>query len=145
MSYNSDISKFVEDAKTSELVENDDSIRNANGHWYGEFFLPATTKIALGKNVTAKDILSGKNKLLSSGYIVVAFDTIISKSEGQDYLSYSKPYQNTRWEKEGASYPYEINLPNGNVAKINLTEGVPMAIYEVSLRANDDFETEGTH
>lgn len=143
--YKSDTSKFVEEAKTSELVENEDSIRNATGHWYGEFFLPASTKIALGKDVTAKDVLSGKNKLLSSGYIVVTFDTIISKSEGQDYLSYNKPYDNTRWEKEGASYPYEINLPNGNVAKINISEGAPMAIYEVSLRANDDFESEGTH
>ena len=143
--YKTDTTKFVEEAKASERVDNEDSIRNATGHWYGEFYLPASTKVVLGSDVTANDLLSGKNKAVDMGYIIVTFDTIITRATGVDYLSYSKPSENMRWEKEGASYPYEVKLPNGNVATINMQEGATMAIYEASLRANDDYEAEGTH
>lgn len=140
--YANNINKFIEEAKKSENVEDEDTIRNATGHWYGEFYLPSTTKIAFGKETNSNDVVSNHELLLKDGYIIVVFDKIETS-----YLSYSKPDAKTRWEKEGATYaPYEIKLPNGNVAQIeSLNEGVAMAIYEVAIRANDDYGTEGTH
>ena len=40
----------------------------------------------------------------------------------------------------------ENKILNGKTAVISdIEEGAAMAIYEVGLRANDDYETEGTH
>lgn len=145
--YKGNITKFIEDAKLSEIVENEDTIRNSAGHYYGEFYLPASTKVALGSNVTRNDVIDNEKLLLTDGYIVVTFDEIITKSNSEEYLTYDNPVSDSRWKKEGTSYePYEINLPNGNKAKIDeMVKGTAMAIYEVSLRANDDYEVEGTH
>ena len=41
-------------------IDKEDDIRNANGHWYGEFYLPSSTKVALGANVTSQDILKNQ-------------------------------------------------------------------------------------
>ena len=145
--YKGNTTTFMVDAKKSELVESEKDVRNSSGHWYGEFYLPASTRVLLGKNKDKNDVLKNENNLLKDGYIIVTFDTIITNSEGTNYLSYSKPNEESRWEKEGTEYnSYTINLPNGNKATIpNIKEGAAMAIYEVSLRANDDYETEGTH
>lgn len=145
--YKNNTTKFVEEALESEMIEKEDDIRNANGHWYGEFYLPASTTVALGSNVTRENILRNQNMELKDGYIVVIFKTIETKSDEERYLSYAKPNEKTRFEKEGANYsPYEITLPNGIIAEIpSLEEGIAMAIYEVGIRANDDYETEGTH
>ena len=72
---------------------------------------------------------------------------IKTQSSDTDYLSYARPTEESRFEKEGATYtPYEINLPNGAVAQIpSFEEGIAMAIYEAGIRANDDYEVEGTH
>jgi hypothetical protein len=145
--YGINTSKFISDAEKSESVENENDIRNANGHWYGEYYLPATTKVALGMTTEREDVLKNKNKIIEEGNIVVVFKEIITNDEGKDYLTYTAPLNNTRWEKEGATYePYTINLQNGNTATLNdLKEGVAMAIYDVALSANDDYDTEGTH
>lgn len=145
--YGTNTSKFVSDAKKSSLVEDENDIRNANGHWYGEYYLPASTKITLGENTEAKDILDNKIQVIEEGYLIVVFKEIKTIADGADYLTYTAPLDNTRWEKEGATYePYIINLPNGNVATISdLNDGVAMAIYDLSLSANDDYGTEGTH
>ena len=145
--YKGNTTAFMTDAKKSESVEGEKDIRNSSGHWYGEFYLPASTKVLLGKDKTKNDVLKNENNLLKDGYIIVTFDTIITNSEGTNYLSYSKPNGETRWEKEGTTYhDYTINLPNGKTATISgIEEGAAMAIYEVGLRANDDYETEGTH
>jgi hypothetical protein len=132
----------------SETINKEDDIRQANGHWYGEFYLPSSTIVVLGENVTSQDILRNQNMELKDGYIVVVFKTIKTKtSDTIDYLSYAKPDEKTRFEKEGATYtPYKIILPNGVEAEIPLNEeGIAMAIYEAGIRANDDYETEGTH
>lgn len=145
--YKGNTTSFISDAIKSEIVESEKDIRNSSGHWYGEFYLPASTKVVLSKNSTKADILKNENNLLDDGYIIVTFDTIITNSEGESYLSYSKPSEESRWEKEGTSYnEYKINLPNGNIAIIpDIEEGAAMAIYEISLRANDDYEVEGSH
>ena len=93
-------------------------------------------------------ILKNQGIELKDGYIVVVFKTIKTETMGEsDYLSYAKPNEKTRFEKEGAEYmPYTITLPNGVIAEIPLgEEGIAMAIYEAGIRANDDYETEGTH
>ncbi len=146
--YKNNTTKFVEDALSSKEIDKEDDIRNANGHWYGEFYLPSSTKVALDANVTSQYILKNQGIELKDGYIVVVFKTIKTETMGEsDYLSYAKPNEKTRFEKEGAEYmPYTITLPNGVIAEIPLgEEGIAMAIYEAGIRANDDYETEGTH
>ena len=145
--YKGNTIKFIEEAKESEIVEDENTIRNSAGHWYGEFYIPASTKVVIGKDTTSEEVMRGTKKVETDGYIIVTFDTIITKSEGEEYLSYSMPTEKSRWEKEGATYnTYEINLPNGNKATfLNMTEGAAMAIYEAGVRANDDYEVEGTH
>lgn len=145
--YKGNTNKFVEEAMLSASVESEDSIRNANGHWYGEFYLPSSTKVALGATLESDEIVNEQSKILKDGYILVVFKTIETKEQNESYLSYSKPDEDSRWKKEGATYlPYEVKLPNGNIAKLSdVEEGVGMAIYEIGISANDDFESEGTH
>ncbi len=145
--YGSNTNKFISDAKKSKNVKDENSIRNCNGHWYGEYYLPSTTKVTLGKDITNQDILKDENKILEEGYLIVVFKKIITLDDGLDYLSYSNPADDMRWEKEGAEYNfYEINLPNGNVITIeDMDSGIAMAIYDIGLRANDDYNSEGTH
>ncbi len=145
--YGANTTEFIQEALKSESIETEEDIRKANGHWYAEFYLPSSTSVAIGKETMSSDVIKNQNLLLNDGYIVVVFKEIKTKSNNEDYLGYAKPTEQSRYEKEGASYlPYEINLPNGNVAQISeLEEGVAMAIYEVGIRANDDYETEGTH
>ncbi len=145
--YGSDANKFVNDAKTSGAITDENSIRNCTGHWYGEYYLPASTKVVLDLNATSENILKNEVEVMKDGYLIVVFKSINAKDNGSQYLSYDNPLDNSRWEKEGASYsPYEVNLPNGKIATINdFEEGVAMAIYEVDLTARDDYESEGTH
>ena len=39
----------------------------------------------------------------------------------------------------------EIILPNGIIFEGYLQTDAPIVIYEVALKANDDYETSGTH
>lgn len=145
--YGSDTDKFIYEAKKSKNVENEDSIRNCNGHWYGEYYLPSTTKIALGKDITREDIIKDESKIIEEGYLIVVFKDIVTLDNNLEYLSYSNPANDMRWEKEGAEYNfYEVNLPNGNMVTIkDMEAGIAMAIYDIGLRANDDYSSEGTH
>ena len=145
--YKNNTVQFVNEALKSESLEKEDDIRNANGHWYGEFYLPASTKVVIGSDTTSQEILRNPNKEKKDGYVIVIFKTIETQNNGVDYLSYGKPNEKTRFEKEGATYePYQITLPNGTRVELPLNEeGIAMAIYEVGIRANDDYETEGTH
>lgn len=145
--YGTNSSKFISDAKKSSLIDDENDIRNANGHWYGEYYLPASTKVALGASTESNDVIKDKSRLKKDGYIVVIFKEIKTLSNGNEYLSYTAPLENTRWEKEGATYePYTINLPNGSTATIDdMDDGIAMAIYDLSLSANEDYDTEGTH
>ena len=129
------------------MLEKEDDIRKANGHWYGEFYLPASTTVTLGSTTTREEVIRNQNLLMDEGYIVVVFKEIKTESSDADYLSYAKPNEKSRFEKEGAIYtPYEINLPDGTKVQIpDFEEGIAMAIYEAGIRANDDYEVEGTH
>ena len=135
-------SNFISDVDPNRIND----IKSATGHWYGEYYLPASTVVVSGndKNTEAKDAMPGSSKILTSGYLVVAFDEITTgtNSEGTGYLSYAAPAIETQWTKEKSHQ--EITLPNSRKVTIP-TQGESVAIYQVNLRANNDYETAGTH
>lgn len=137
------LEKFLASAKQSATINgNEHNIRNAAGHWYGEYYLPASTLVYKGNK--DRNAAIAKQDLLPSGYLIVAFEEITTSTDGsgKGYLTYSAPTGNTQWQKENAHQ--SVVLPNGKNAVVP-TAGTPMAIYQVGLRANNDYETEGTH
>ena len=140
--FGTDKTKFVNSAKESISVSGENDIKNAAGHWYGEFYLPASTIVVNGAGTTREQAIKGKP--LTTGYLVVVFDeiTTVEDDPEADYLTYSAPAE-TQWQKEGIETI--ITLPNGEQATIIAGNGAAMAIYQVGLRANNDYETEGTH
>ena len=136
--------KFTTSALTSESIANENEIKNATGHWYGEYYLPASTIVVEGAGTTREDVIKGTKKPLATGYLVVVFEEITTVEDDPEanYLTYSAPAE-TQWQKEGLETT--ILLPNNKQATITATNGSAMAIYQVGLRANNDYETEGTH
>lgn len=135
---------FLASANQSTTINgNQNNIRNASGHWYGEYYLPASTLVYKGATTTRENAIAGKN-ILAGGYLIVAFEEITTGTNdtGKGYLTYSAPTTNTQWQKEQAHQ--SVVLSNGKTATVP-TAGTPMAIYQVGLRANNDYETEGTH
>ena len=143
--FEGDLDGFLTSALTSEFVAGQNDIKNATGHWYGEYYLPASTLVVLGSNVPREQVIKGTYKPAPAGYLVVVFEEITTEDsvDSEDgYLTYSMPSENSQWLKEGIDS--SITLPNGKTAQLT-AQGVPMAIYQVNLRANNDYETEGTH
>lgn len=163
------LTSAINEAKTYEtLITNENMIKNATGHWYGEFYLPATTYVYAG-NVERDAIIKGtaKSSELKTGYLVVVFEEIKTEDDVRDetseqpgYLTYSAPvkekddgtksYDTMQWNQEGIET--QIILPNGVPVNIKTNNNPAteyaagaMAIYQVGLRANNDFEVEGTH
>lgn len=138
------VDTFLASAGQSATIKgNQHNIRNASGHWYGEYYLPASTLVYKGANTTRENAIAKKD-LLAGGYLIVAFEEVTTGTNdtGNGYLTYSAPSTNTQWQKEQAHQ--SVVLPNGKTATVP-TAGTPMAIYQVGLRANNDYETEGTH
>lgn len=149
---------FIESAVKSESIDDDiavkgpNDIKNATGRWYGEYYLPASTIVAGGTGTTRDQMIKNAVKPITTGYLVVVFEEITTEDDVKDeteepgYLTYDAHATNSQWSKEGLETT--IILPNGKKAEIptsNASEAAPMAIYQVGLRANNDFETEGTH
>ena len=148
----------IGNAKTgSVVIMNENMIKDCSGHWYGEYYLPASTIVVKGAGATKEQAMVPAN-VLTNGYLVVVFEEITTESNGGNYLTYAEPtkdYENsatgeslankTQWIDEGIDV--QITLPNGSMANLEVvnSKGAPMAIYQVGLRANNDFETEGTH
>ena len=135
---------FLASAGQSATINgNQHNIRNASGHWYGEYYLPASTLVYKGATTTRENAMASKN-ILAGGYLIVAFEEITTDTNntGNGYLTYSAPTTNTQWKKEEAHQ--SVKLPNGRTATVP-TAGTPMAIYQIGLKANSDYETEGTH
>ena len=126
--------------------------------WYGEIYLPASTVVAIG-GTDIKDVANGKN-ILRKGYILVTFDPLETTIGTNQYLKYDTSHN--PWggddtsgyifvqEKKGSKTDITSpTLPNGQIIT-NLPDNfnqtsAPIIIYDVSLRANNDFETTGTH
>lgn len=156
--YNDDGSKIEEDGKMHSR------------RWYGEVYLPASTIVTKGDATIADitkniDVLKG-GKVYRTGYLLVTFDSIETNlTDGTTkYLKYSNSYEPTGtnqvppyilMNEKSESLPAAksiIKLPNSN-KQININDlgtdlqktSAPIIIYDVSLRANNDFETGGTH
>ena len=167
--FETNITDFIASAVTSESINDDvaiggpNDIKNATGHWYGEYYLPASTVVVAGSETTREQVVKGAVKPITTGYLVVVFEKITTEDDVNDenssqpgYLTYSSPSEpedyKQQWEKEGIETI--IVLPNGvgkapgegvKIPTSNILNAGPMAIYQVNLRANNDFETEGTH
>lgn len=153
------------------LDKNNSTVTKYNGswygkisrRWYGEVYIPASTVVAKS-DTSVTDVARGVNTY-KTGYILVTFapiDTILADGT-TSYLRYSTahdpdgnddaPYVMMD-EKEGKADTVAIKLPNGvsipksELAKISAnfySEVAPIIIYDVSLRANNDYESSGTH
>ena len=125
------------------LPTDQDKIISSIGRWYGEVKVPAST-VVVTKGTPIADVKAGKGAL-KNGYLIVAFESLITKAEnGDQYLSYAKPDGNTQWQKE--AYEDDIALPNGNVAWLPASaKDYAMVIYETDVRINNDYESTGTH
>ena len=143
--FGEDVSSLLTSAAESDYAGGENGIKNTTGHWYGEYYLPASTLVVLGSNVPREQVINGTYKPAPAGYLIVVFEEITTEDSvysENGYLTYDMPLGNTQWNKEGIDS--SIVLPNGKTALLN-APGAPMAIYQVNLRANNDYETEGTH
>ena len=146
---------YINDAKKITKITDENEIKNATGHWYGEYYLPASTMVYRG-TVTQDQAIKGAVKPITKGYLVVVFEKITTEDDQDSmagYLTYSKPSdpQPQQWEQEGIETSIKlpnIKLPDGKNVEIttpNLTNAAAMAIYQVDMRANNDYEVQGTH
>ena len=106
------------------------------GHWYGAMRLPSTT-VAVPDGGNAP--LANGNGKLENGYIIVAFDDVMSANGTENYLEYVPTDVNM-----------DVKLPNGgstiipdNPSNVN-DGGIPVVIYEM-IADKIDYESAGTH
>ena len=133
--------------------------------WYGEVYIPASTIVA-EKGATVAEITRGA-KVLEDGYLIISFEEIVSRRGDESrYLNYSigrttdgvkfSPDASNKLVSPSIMYEEktndekqalksEITLPNGKIFKGYEETEAPIIIYDVSLRANDDYEQTGTH
>lgn len=130
-----------------------DHVIGSVGHWFVGYQLPASTvAVPVGANIKTA---TAQNQTLRNGYILIKMNIKTKDPNKIDYLQYRGPevlneIQKSNWNKEFTS----ADLTNNNLLKpITLPNGTPnvkvpigtIAIYETDQRANNDFETEGTH
>ncbi len=139
----------------------DSTKADASKRWYGEIYIPASTIVAKNE-ATYSQIVSGTN-IYKEGYLLVTFERVTSlKSDGSTYLDYNVDRENLEAitneqleeeaskskvleEKEGDN---KVDLPTFTTAKVieNYDKwNIPVIIYDISQRANNDYETSGTH
>ena len=156
---NSTITKYEGKEYTGDLCD-------VSRRWYGEVYMPASTVVVDNSvipegtkiSTVASKISQGKG-VLSEGYLLITFDTIISNdASGDKYLNY-EVLRNASGDVISPDTPSmlveekngkeEITLPNGkkitNLPAEFVYEKAPIIIYDVSLKANDDYESTGTH
>lgn len=133
--------------------------------WYGEIYLPSSTIVAL-KDTPLDEVINGDGRI-KDGYLIITFENIITRFDDEStYLQYSigrdtdgvkfspndsgnlvSPaiMHNEKTDNDGQTLKNTIALPNGKTFTAYLETDAPIIIYDVSLRANDDYETTGTH
>jgi hypothetical protein len=129
---------ILAEAATSGVKKDD--IINANGHWYGEYRLPSSTRAVPKGTVIPAGTSDNSSIFLRNGYIIVQAD-ISTNYVGWDYLSYNKPDENSQWQKE--NYSQTVVLPNGKT--VNIEGSGTVIVYEAGIRASEDYEVVGTH
>ena len=142
-------------AGTESLITDYTKPEDKSRRWYGEIYVPASTRIiATGNYNTNKTKVTNGTGIIKEGYIVVVFENIKSTTaSGADYLKYDE-VRDPDWnipagaksqlatEKAGKT---TIKLPNGKTFTSYSSSDAPVIIYDVSLRANNDYEQTGTH
>lgn len=126
---------------------------NVSRRWYGEIYLPAST-VAVPKDTPIANVVNG-TATYKSGYLLVVFDSITT-NDG-NYLDYdvvknpagtdiSNSTKSQLREEKGTKLD-SIKLPTSGIEKViaSLKGEAPIIIYDVSLRANNDYESSGTH
>lgn len=134
--------------------------------WYGEIYLPASTivsdnkinKETMKESAIITNISKGKG-VIKEGYLLITFENIETIAENvEQYLNYAilRDADGTQISPETPSVLVQekenkttITLPNGieikNISENFINTNAPIIIYDVSLRANDDYESTGTH
>ena len=156
--------KFKEPGKSGKTEGYIDRPSRNSRRWYGEVYVPSSTVVA-EKGATVTEIARGV-KTKKTGYLVVVFENIDSKTmEGYNYLRYSvgRDTDGTQFSPVGTnlvspsimynektnngaqSLKTTIKLPNGKTFSSYPQTDAPVIIYDVSLRANNDYEQTGTH
>lgn len=115
---------------------------NVSRRWLGEIYLPASTVVAQdGATLTQ---IANKQKVYLDGYLLVTFEDVYSvESDGTRYLNYDS--MKIDREQNGKA---SLTLPDALGATRTMTipdDELPVVIYDISLRANNDYESEGTH
>ena len=115
---------------------------NVSRRWLGEIYLPASTVVAQdGATLTQ---IANKQKVYLDGYLLVTFEDVYSvESDGTRYLNYDS--MKIDREQSGKS---SLTLPDALGATKTMAipeDELPVVIYDISLRANNDYESEGTH
>lgn len=147
-----------------KVTNGQDTVIASVGHWYAGYRLPSST-IAVPKGTTPAQILANSNIIKKDGYILVKFD-IVGKSGEEEYLRYTGPesineetkdntgeyvkdedgnemkWQDPSGNNDPTSPTQDIDLPNGKPAIV--PDGAAI-IFDADLRANNDYESEGTH
>ena len=152
-----DFSKVLDIGKLTKLsLANDNWLQSTRldneKRWYAEIYMPSSTVVAT-KGTSTTDVANGKN-VKKTGYIIITFADVVSKlSDGTEYLQYSMArdqdgtelYFNKSImyaEKNGKN---SIALPGGKTfTAYNETE-MPVIVYDVTLKARNDYETSGTY
>lgn len=152
-----DFSKVIQIGKLTKLSLNTDSWlqstrKNSEKRWYAEIYMPASTVVATAGTSTT-DVANGKN-IKKTGYVVVTFEDVTSKlGDGTDYLQYSMvkdhngsilPFSQSIMAAEKAG-KNSVSLPKGKTFTAYAETEIPVIVYDLSLKANNDFETDGTH
>ena len=126
--------------KSSELGS---ILRSLNGHWYGEFGFPQSTKVILNTNYEANGNKFNPNLAQKTGWLVVIFDDIYTTAdadtngksvvpEGQKYLSYDMRPTSTQWMKEAGT-----NVDPDKYQEVILPDGGKVNIHDLFEIVND--------
>ena len=113
---------------------------NISRRWLGEVYIPASTLVA--KSGATLTQVANKQNVYLEGYLLITFEDVHSvKADGSRYLNYDGMKIDREQDARGA-----ITLPNGKTLSLsNVEDELPVVIYDISLRANNDYESEGTH
>lgn len=153
------------DSHFNKVTGGRDTVIASVGHWYAGYRLPSST-VAVPKGTTVSQLISNPDIAKDGGYILVKYD-IVGKHGPYDYLRYTGPEsinedtgdntgeyekdpngKDKKWQDPTTGNPdpssptIPVTLPNGKPAVV--PDGT-ILIFETDLRANNDYETEGTH
>lgn len=129
-----------------------DSKPSASRRWFGEIYLPASTVVTSNSGDVA-DIINNTNKVYKAGYLVITFEPIEAMVGNTSYLRYDYS-KDCNWNNiseksvllEEKGTKSTIDLPGTVTVNVpNNYTSAPVIVYDVSLRANNDFESTGTH